>query len=208
MFYKLISISRYPEFFKLMLWRGLAPWILRKKGISIKNINILGWPIITMVPDSKISIANNVTLCSSSEHTALGVNHAVVLRTICAGATISIGEHTGISGGSICAATSVDIGSHCLIGANVTISDTDFHPIKPENRRYNKNYKDILSAAIIIERNVFIGTGTIILKGVSIGENSVIGAGSVVTKSFPKNSILAGNPAKIIGQVQQQRNAE
>lgn len=201
---KLFAISRYPEFLNLAIWRKIAPWHLRRKGISIsKRVNLMGWPIITIAHNSKITIAENVTLCSTSQYTALGVNHPVILRTSREKATINIGADTGISGGSICAAKSINIGKNCLIGANVTISDSDFHAIKPANRRYNTNSEDIQADPIVIENNVFIGTGAIILKGVNIGENSVIGAGAVVTKSFPKNSILAGNPAKIIGQVPQ-----
>lgn len=200
---KLLSISRYPEFFKLLIWRTITPWQLRKKGLSIKKkVNFHGRPIITMAQNSEITIADKVTLCSVSEYTALGVNHVVILRTLRERAAITIGEDTGISGGCICAALSITIGRNCLIGANVTISDFDFHAIKHTNRRYNNNAQDIPALPIVIEDNVFIGTGSIILKGVSIGENSVVGAGSVVTKSFPKNSILAGNPAKVIGHVQ------
>ena len=56
-------------------------------------------------------------------------------------------------------------------------------------------------APVVIEDNVFIGARCIILKGVTIGENSVVGAGSVVTKSIPANEIWAGNPAKFIRKI-------
>jgi acetyltransferase-like isoleucine patch superfamily enzyme len=123
------------------------------------------------------------------------------MRTLRKEAIIRIDADTGISGGTICAAICVKIGKECLIGANVTISDTDFHPIKASNRRYSDDQIDIKSSAIIIEDNVFIGTGAVILKGVRIGVNSIIGAGAVVTKNIPDNSIAAGNPAVIIGKV-------
>lgn len=154
-----------------------------------------------MEKDSQIIIGDECVLCSSSSETALGVNHPVVLRTLSRRAAIKIGSNTGISGGSICSAVSVEIGRECLIGANVTISDTDFHPINPVGRAYNNNPLDIASLPVVVEDNVFIGTGAIILKGVRIGKNSVIGAGAVVTNDVPPDSIAAGNPAKVIRKI-------
>jgi acetyltransferase-like isoleucine patch superfamily enzyme len=124
------------------------------------------------------------------------VNHPVVLRTLRPGASIRIGAHVGISGGSICAADTVTIGDGTLLGANVTVADTDFHPINPHKRQESGQHG--ASAAVAIGRNVFIGTNSIILKGVHIGDNAVIGAGSVVTKSIPADVIAAGNPCRPI----------
>jgi acetyltransferase-like isoleucine patch superfamily enzyme len=117
-------------------------------------------------------------------------------------ARIVIGTNTGISGSTICAADSIRIGSDCLIGSGVMIVDNDFHAIDPRNRRSNCNHADIASAPIIIGNNVFIGAQSIILKGVSIGDNSVIGAGSVVRASIPENTIATGNPAVSIRSIE------
>jgi acetyltransferase-like isoleucine patch superfamily enzyme len=113
------------------------------------------------------------------------------------GAQITIGDETGLSGTTICAVKSVSIGKRCLIGADVLITDTDFHPINMEGRRY-KGASAAASSPIVIEDDVFIGARSIILKGVRIGSGSVIGAGSVVTKDIPANSVAAGNPARWI----------
>lgn len=199
---KLFSLSRYPEFLSLLIWRVIAPFRLRNSGASVgSHIELFGSPIVSMAPNSHIFIGDKVSLCSVSKYTALGVNHPVILRTLRARSVIDIGEDTGMSGCTICAAVSVKIGRQCLIGANVSISDSDFHSIKAENRRHNDSSDEINVAPVNIGNNVFIGTNSIILKGVAIGDNSVVGAGSIVTKSFPKNSIIAGNPAKLIGQV-------
>jgi acetyltransferase-like isoleucine patch superfamily enzyme len=69
------------------------------------------------------------------------------------------------------------------------------------NRRYNNNWNDIGIAPITIKENVFIGTGSIIGKGVTIGENSIVAAGSVVHRDVPANVIVGGNPAGIIADV-------
>jgi UDP-3-O-[3-hydroxymyristoyl] glucosamine N-acyltransferase len=194
---KLLSFRRYPEFVRLAWWRTIVPWRVCRLGVKFApSVDFLGMPIISMAKGSAIEIGLKTSLCSSSYYTALGVNHPVILRTLSEGATIKIGEETGLSGTTICAAVSVSIGNQCLIGANVTITDTDFHPIKPQNRRHNSNPADIGALPVTISDNVFIGAGSIILKGVSIGKNSVIGAGTVVTKDVPENVIVAGNPAK------------
>lgn len=170
---------------------------LRLMGVEFgEELNLLGFPIVFRGPRTSIKIGRGVTLCSWSRFTALGVNHPVVLRTMAPGAQIEIGDHVGISGGSICAAVSVTIGAYTMFGANVTVADTDFHAIKPENRRYSQ--EDVKSAAVVIGENVFIGTGSFVLKGVHIGDNSVIGCGSVVTRDIPRDTIAAGNPCKVI----------
>lgn len=200
---KLLSLHRYPEFIKLVYWRVFIPMIARKQGVYLGNkVVFYGKPIISMESSSQIILEDKVNLCSASEFTALGVNHPIVLRTLRPNAKIKIGQDTGISGASICAAISIEIGRSCLIGANVIISDSDFHSLSPNNRRHNSAYTDIKADPILIGDNVFIGTGAIILKGVTIGNNSIVGAGAVVTKSIPDNAIYAGNPAKIISFLQ------
>jgi acetyltransferase-like isoleucine patch superfamily enzyme len=172
-------------------------------GVELgKDVRFYGMPIVRMTKGSNIRIGDRVVLCSDSRFTDLGVNHPVVLRTLHEDAQIVIGNDSGISGGSICAAISVELGNECLLGANVTIADTDFHAIKPVGRRFNGNSQDIGAAAVRVEDNVFIGTGAIVLKGVTIGRNSVIGAMSVVNKKVDANVIAAGTPARLIREIQ------
>lgn len=185
--------------FLTIWWQATIPMRLRSLGVQLgTNVQLIGMPIVSLVPGSKIWIGDRTVLCSDSRFTALGVNHPVVLRTLRPGAEIYIGNDTGISGGTICSAVSVKIGSECLFGANITIADTDFHAIKPDNRRFNNNLEDIACSPVSIGDNVFIGTGSIVLKGVDIGDNSVIGGGSLVIKNVSNNTIAAGNPAKSI----------
>ncbi|NOT14948.1 MAG: acyltransferase [Methylotenera sp.] len=199
---KLLLIHRYPYYIRKLLEYRVLKYFVGLAGAKVsKRVRFYGMPIISMHKNSEIVIGESCVLCSRSDMTDLGVNHQVVLRTLRSGASIVIGNDTGISGGAICAAIRVEIGNECLIGANVTISDTDFHAISPIGRRYNQNPQDIAAAQIIIEDNVFIGTGSIVLKGVRIGKNSVVGAGSVVTKNVPSNTIVAGNPARIIRSI-------
>ena len=166
------------------------------KYISWKKIATLGAPILMLKRNSRLAIGSNCTFRSKLKSNVLGVGHPVIFSTLRAGAEIVIGNCVGISGGALCAMTSINIGNRVLIGANTTIADSDFHPLSPESRRMNG--LDIRTAPITIGDDVFIGTGCLILKGVSIGENSVIGAGSVVTKDIPPWVIAAGNPCEVV----------
>lgn len=182
-----------------VMWRLLIPVIMRCNGVVVgKGTRFYGVPLLAKCDKSTIIIGKNSTLCSVSIMTALGLSHSVVLRTLFADSVISIGDDTGISGGTICAAQRVTIGDRCLIGANVTIVDTDFHTENPTGRHKDSNIFDVKVKPVSIEDDVFIGTGSIILKGVRIGRNSIIGAHSVVVTSIPANAIAAGNPAKVI----------
>jgi len=183
-------------------WNFSGRIFLHLNGVVMEGKpSLYGYPIITMKPDAKIILGKDVVLCSDSRFTDLGVSRPVIIRTLRPNARIFIGSDTGLSGVVICAAISIEIGSKCLLGADVQIFDNDFHTISPENRRHESSPDKVGCAPIIIEDNVFIGTGSKIMKGVTIGHNSVIGAGSIVTKNIPANSIAAGNPAKIIGQL-------
>lgn len=94
---------------------------------------------------------------------------------------------------------SVTIGDNVKVGACVLITDTDSHPMNYEVRR-TSNY-GTKSAPIVIEDDVWVDAHSIILKGVTIGARSIIGAGSVVTKSIPADCVAAGNPCKVIKSI-------
>jgi acetyltransferase-like isoleucine patch superfamily enzyme len=111
------------------------------------------------------------------------------------GAELIIGNNFGISGSTLSSAKSLRIGDNVLIGSGCVVCDNDAHPINP-SERFDHSFTK--SDPIVIEDNVFIGARSIILKGVSIGKGSVVGAGSVVTKSIPPFSVAAGNPAKVV----------
>ena len=183
-------------------YRLIAGPYFRAMGVRVGlTPTLYGFPIISISSSSSIVIGDRSVLCSDSRFTALGINHPVVLRTMRPGAEIRIGHDVGMSGTTICAAQDVEIGDLTLIGANVTIVDTDFHALDPEGRRYCSDESRIRCAPVSVGRTVFIGAGSIILKGVTIGANSVIGAGSVVSADIPPNSIAAGNPCRVLRQL-------
>ena len=89
----------------------------------------------------------------------------------------------------------VDIADDVMIGPNVSII-TSGHPIEPSQRR-----AAVVAKPIVIESNVWIAAGVIIIGGVTVGENSVVAAGSVVTQDVPPNTLVGGNPAKVIRSI-------
>jgi acetyltransferase-like isoleucine patch superfamily enzyme len=124
----------------------------------------------------------------------------------------SVGNFTLMNGALVMAEERIEIGSHCLISWNVGIADSDFHPLAPAQRIIDAQalapfLKDrpprpkLRTAPVIISDNVWVGMNAIILKGVSIGENSVVAAGAVVTKSVPANVVVAGNPAVAVREL-------
>src|SRR5690606_4602821 len=122
-----------------------------------------------------------------------------ILSTRRASAILQIGAYFGMTGGSIVAEEAVRIGDHVTVGANTIIADTDFHPLDALARQ-NLPLAGA-TAPISIEDHVFIGMQSLILKGVTIGAGSIIGAGSVVTGDVPPGVVAAGNPARVIREL-------
>lgn len=89
----------------------------------------------------------------------------------------------------------LDIGDDVMIGPNVSLI-TSGHPIEPSRRR-----DGVIAKPIVIERNVWIAAGATIIGGVTVGENSVVAAGSVVTQDVPPNTLVGGNPARVIRSI-------
>lgn len=156
-------------------------------------VGLLRWP------GGRISIGDNVSLISSWRRaTASALAWPVRLRVFGPGAGIEIGEGAQLSGTSITArSTTVRIGRKALIAPNCIIVDSDFHaPWPPENRADNPGLEH--DAPVTIGDYAWIGMQCIILKGVTVGEGALVGAGSVVVKDIPPHTLACGAPARVL----------
>ena len=160
---------------------------------------VFGTPLIQRCRGSQIHIGAHFEMRNWFGSNPLGVNHRCILATWAAEAVIEVGDSAGLTGATLCAASSITIGRRVKIGANSTITDTDFHPLELTERRDNP--RNGRTAPVIVEDDVFIGMQTLVLKGSHIGQGSVIGAGSVVAGCVPSGVIVAGNPARIVREL-------
>lgn len=118
-----------------------------------------------------------------------------VLITFTRDARITIGDDCRLNGAGIQAYRQVRIGARCILSSTLIV-DTDFHPLDPAKRHDPDS--PVVCAPITIGENVWVAGQTAILKGVTIGENSVVGFRAVVTKDVPSNVVVGGNPARIV----------
>jgi acetyltransferase-like isoleucine patch superfamily enzyme len=150
----------------------------------------------------RLILGDNVRINSRYRNNPIGGNRSTSIY-IKQNAIVRIGDNTGLSNVAIYAAQKINVGDYVKIGGNVCIYDTDFHSLDYQDRMM-KNEPNVKSAPVEIRNNVFIGANSIILKGVVIGEKSIIGAGSVVTKQISANEIWAGNPARFIRKIEKE----
>ena len=146
-----------------------------------------------------IKIGKNFICSNKPSANSIGTIQPCVFNFSKPNSFIRIGDNVGISGSTLNATISITIGNNVLIGSGCLITDTDSHPVDYRERR--AKVATTKSAPIVIEDDVFIGARSIIIKGVTVGRGAVIGAGSVVTKDVPPFTIVAGNPAKVLKQL-------
>lgn len=171
-----------------------------------KRAEIHGYIYLDIHPDSKVRIGDDFIFTSGECINPLCRNQRGCIVTERAESVIEIGDHVGMSSPCLWAKERITIGNFVNIGGDCIIMDSDAHNLDWRIRDSLKMVAPKVSldnhtakcAPIVIEDHVLIGAKSIILKGVTIGEGSVIGAGSVVVKDVPANCIAAGNPCKVI----------
>lgn len=172
-------------------------WEARFKGVTMEGRLVLaGRPIISVARNSHLILGDGVAMFSAVRSNPLACFQPCVLRTLAPGAELRLGRNVGLSGTVVCAGRSICIGEGTIVGAGAMILDNDFHA--PDGEWGWRNESEKNARPIVIGRGAFIGARAIILKGVSIGDRAVIGAGAVVTHDVPAGATAAGNPARIV----------
>lgn len=148
-----------------------------------------GCPRFRRHPASSIKIGTGCEFRSSPVSNLIGVNRPCIVSTLNEGAEIHLGPNCGFSGTVIGCASKIVIEENVRCGANTLITDTDWHP---------DDFRTGPDAPVIIKKDVWLGVNVTVLKGVTIGENTLVAAGSVVNRSLPANVVAGGVPAQVI----------
>jgi len=162
-----------------------------------KGLRLKGVPVIYNKSGAQLIIGDHVTINSSFLSNLVGLYQRTIIMTRTPEAKIAIGNNVGISGATIYARSSITIGDNTNIGGNAKILDNDFHPLEIEARNADIKEK-IRTRPVTIGKNCFIGCNSIILKGTVLGDGCIVGAGAVVSGVYEDNSIIAGNPARVV----------
>lgn len=163
-----------------------------------ENLKVKGFSVV--VNKGKITLGNNVTLKSSLFSNLIGLYQRTIITARTKNSVIKIGNNVGMSGVTIYARENIEIGDNTLIGANTKIIDNDFHPLDIDSRN-NNDVNGIRTKPVKIGKNCFIGCNALILKGTTLKDGCIVGAGAVVSGEFEENSVIAGNPGKVIKKV-------
>lgn len=191
----LYNYERFLRFSRIFFCSSITFLILKLKGVRSKGIVIFdGIPHISIRSNKadNIVIGSKTRFNSHRRSNLIGINRKCFLSIHNSNAKIKIGENCGFSSTTIGCFKSIIIENKVQVGANTLITDSDWHLEDPRVSEPRK---------VHIKQNAWIGYNSIILKGVTIGKNTIIGAGSVVTRDIPDNVIAAGNPCVVIREL-------
>ena len=172
--------------------------VFYSNGVEFSSFRTYGVPLVNVGLRGKCRFGKEFGMNNREVANPIGRFHRCSIVVVETG-NLTIGDHVGLSATAIVCHDRVEIGHYVQIGGNTVIYDTDFHSLDPKHRIHRPT--DFLNAKtkpVKIGDHAFIGAHTTILKGVTIGRNAVVGAGSVVTRDVPDNEIWAGNPARFI----------
>ena len=203
-------IYHYIKHIKYLLYQYWFNYINNKKfslgNYSIgENVNFWGKLMVYIMPDSNVKFGNNIIITSGENKNALCPN-SIGSFFLSEKSQLSIGDGCGMSSPHIWVKKKITIGRNVRIGADSIIIDNDCHNLDyiirrdttPASNGLPDDYNFCNASDVSIGDDVWIGARCIILKGVSIGPRSIIGAGSVVTHDIPSDCIAGGNPCKVL----------
>jgi len=187
-----LLLRRLPFIRRLQFWRGRAARVLWRMQSARGGPRVIGGDGLRL--QARLEVGGPGTVVLGRRVTVL---RQTALYTLVPDSAIEIGDETLLSGTRISSARRVTVGPGSIIGDG-RIMDTDYHFT---SRRRRKGMGPSPAFPVEIGRNVWVGHGAAILKGVAIGDNSVVGLGAVVTRDVRANRIVAGNPAVDVGPV-------
>ena len=168
----------------------------RLLGVKVgKGVKLIGTLRLKRAPGARIEIGDCVCIYSHPVANEVIGRPCSTLWAMAPGALLKLDKDVGCSAVCICAASEIRIGEGTIIGADAMVLDNDFHLPLPDWRWANAAAQT--AKPIHIGRGCFIGTRAIILKGVTIGDGAVVGAGAVVTCDVPAGHLACGNPATL-----------
>lgn len=186
--------------FRFFFYRLISLYIKYRGIVKVGESTLFKrMPHIIKNKSAQIFIGNNTIINSSNKGYHLNMFAKCKIYADRPHSVIKIGDNCRIHGACIHAYNEITIGNNCLIAANTQIIDGNGHQLSMENPNNRINTTDN-GKPIIIEDNVWIGTGCIILGGTTIGTGSIISAGSIIKGNIPAMSLYGGNPAKLIKQ--------
>jgi acetyltransferase-like isoleucine patch superfamily enzyme len=178
----------------MRLWGATAACSAAWRGVRLgKGCRFYGHTLFRRAPGSRLEIGDQCEFRSAYWSNPAGISRPCMLSTAQGDSRLVIGAHCGLSGTVLTAVESVELGERVLCGANVTIVDSDFHALA-----HRSGDAAVATAPIRIGDDVWLGLNVIVLKGVTIGEGSVIAAGSVVVNSVPAHVMAGGCPARVM----------
>lgn len=188
-----------PRKIKEMWFKHYNRFLFTLAGVKFgRNMKIVTGFTLKKYQGAKLVIGDDFCLTSGSTINPISRNikGCIFVNT---SAKLVIGNDVGISSACIWCDESITIGNHVRIGGDCLILDTDCHSLDYMARRDVKTDREQTNTKpVVISNDVLIGARSIILKGVHIGERSIIGAGSVVTQNVPNDCIAVGNPCKVV----------
>lgn len=197
--YKIIAylISLRKRLFYIF-WNWYSKAYMQEKGVQLKNrhIQFKGKCYLDISRNSYVSIGNGFVCNSGLDFGMENVESKIKVRE---NARLTIGANSGMSSSIIGCYQEITVGNNVIIGGGSRIVDSNFHSLDWRDRQdRNIDCKVAKMAPIHIGNDVFIGARCIVGKGVTIGDRSIIAAGSVVVKDIPEDCIAGGNPCKVI----------